>query len=168
MNSPIKFLRRVRIHGGECGAVARALHHKARISLPAVTKNVFVTTNERKIMSKLSFKRLALVVVATLGLGVLSSGPSSSAVVAASDTFTLSSETATVAAGETASVTITQAMIAAAVADSYAVTIQDETVPVSGDGTLALFWSDSVNVLGHTNAAGDLSLIHISEPTRPY
>ena len=35
MNSPIKFLRRVRIHGGECGAVARALHHKARISLPA-------------------------------------------------------------------------------------------------------------------------------------
>ena len=30
MNSHFKFLRRVRIHGGECGAVARALHHKAR------------------------------------------------------------------------------------------------------------------------------------------
>ena len=44
MNSPIKFLRRVRIHGGECGAVARALHHKARFSLPAVLKNVFDTT----------------------------------------------------------------------------------------------------------------------------
>jgi hypothetical protein len=45
-------------------------------------------------------------------------------------------------------------MIAAAVADSYAVTISDETVPVNGNGTLALFWSDSANVLGHTNAAG--------------
>jgi hypothetical protein len=30
MNSPFKFLRRVRIHGGECGAVARALHHKVK------------------------------------------------------------------------------------------------------------------------------------------
>jgi hypothetical protein len=29
MISRIKFLRRVRIHGGECGAVARALHHEA-------------------------------------------------------------------------------------------------------------------------------------------
>jgi hypothetical protein len=30
MNSPFKFLRRVRIHGGECGAVARALHHEVK------------------------------------------------------------------------------------------------------------------------------------------
>jgi hypothetical protein len=30
MNSQIEFLRRVRIHGGECGAVARALHHEAK------------------------------------------------------------------------------------------------------------------------------------------
>jgi hypothetical protein len=45
MNSPIKFLRRVRIHGGECGAVARALHHKAESSsLPAVVENVSMTT----------------------------------------------------------------------------------------------------------------------------
>jgi len=29
MNSRFKFPRRVRIHGGECGAVARALHHEA-------------------------------------------------------------------------------------------------------------------------------------------
>jgi MOSC domain-containing protein YiiM len=27
MSSRFKFPRRVRIHGGECGAVARALHH---------------------------------------------------------------------------------------------------------------------------------------------
>jgi hypothetical protein len=49
MNSRLKFLRRVRIHGGECGAVARALHHEAKIqSLPAVKGNVFFTTYERK------------------------------------------------------------------------------------------------------------------------
>ena len=27
-SSSFRFLRRVRIHGGECGAVARALHHE--------------------------------------------------------------------------------------------------------------------------------------------
>jgi len=49
MTPKFKFLRRVRIHGGECGAVARALHHEAKIvSLPAVKKNVFSTTKERK------------------------------------------------------------------------------------------------------------------------
>jgi hypothetical protein len=49
MNSQIKFLRRVRIHDGECGAVARALHHEARtLSLPAVIGNVSIATIERK------------------------------------------------------------------------------------------------------------------------
>jgi len=74
MNSRFKFPRRVRIHGGECGAVARALHHEAKIlSLPAVEKNVFFTTNERKSMStKTLFKRIALVAVSALGAGALS------------------------------------------------------------------------------------------------
>ena len=69
MNSPFKFPHRVRIHGGECGAVARALHHKAKInSLPAVSENVLLTTNERKSMStKTNFKRVALGVIAALG-----------------------------------------------------------------------------------------------------
>jgi hypothetical protein len=51
MNSPFKFLRRVRIHGGECGAVARALHHKAQANLSgqAELKRYFSSTNcERK------------------------------------------------------------------------------------------------------------------------
>jgi hypothetical protein len=46
--SNFRFLRRVRIHDGECGAVARALHHEAKISLPAVSENVLLTTKERK------------------------------------------------------------------------------------------------------------------------
>jgi hypothetical protein len=48
VNSQISFLRRVRIHGGECGAVARALHHEAKFSSPAVLENVSITTFERK------------------------------------------------------------------------------------------------------------------------
>jgi len=73
MNSRFKFPRRVRIHGGECGAVARALHHEAKIhSLPAVKENVFFTTNERKSMStKTTLKRIALVAVSAMGLGML-------------------------------------------------------------------------------------------------
>ena len=48
-SSQFSFLRRVRIHDGECGAVARALHHEVEIfSLPAVYENVSYTTKERK------------------------------------------------------------------------------------------------------------------------
>ena len=82
MNSPFKFLRRVRIHGGESGAVARALHHEIEIqSLSAVRENVSFTTNERKQMStKITLKRIALVAVSALGFGLISSvAPASAA-----------------------------------------------------------------------------------------
>jgi hypothetical protein len=74
MNSRIKFLHRVRIHGGECGAVARALHHEAKsLSLPAAKENVSFATNERKQMStKTTLKRIALVAVSALSFGLLS------------------------------------------------------------------------------------------------
>ena len=99
MNSPFKFPRRVRIHGGECGAVARALHHEAqKVALiqneqslisdekafsrqaddEKSSKSTFI---ERKQMStKTSIKRIALVAVAALGFGVLTSvAPASAA-----------------------------------------------------------------------------------------
>jgi hypothetical protein len=44
ISSNFRFLRRVRIHDEECGAVARALHHEARNFLPAVVENVSMTT----------------------------------------------------------------------------------------------------------------------------
>ena len=70
MNSQIRFLRRVRIHGEECGAVARALHHEVKnFSSPAVIENVSITTFERKSMSnKTFFKRVALAIVAAIAL----------------------------------------------------------------------------------------------------
>jgi hypothetical protein len=49
ISSDSKFPRCVRIHNGECGAVARALHHEVKaLSSPAVIGNVPVTTQERK------------------------------------------------------------------------------------------------------------------------
>ena len=60
----------IRISRGERDASARATH------LEAATRKFLVTTNERKYMStKTNFKRIALVAVAALGLGVLSSVP---------------------------------------------------------------------------------------------
>jgi len=84
--SRFKFPRRVRIHGGECGAVARALHHEAKIlSLPAVEENVFFTTNERKSMSTKTslLKRIAQTAVVALVGGLLSivAAPASNAAV---------------------------------------------------------------------------------------
>ena len=66
----------IRISQGERDASARATH------LEAATRKFLVTTNERKKMStKTNFKRIALVAVAALGLGVLSSVPSQAEVV---------------------------------------------------------------------------------------
>jgi len=75
MNSPFKFLRRVRIHGGECGAVARALHHEVKSSslYQADSGKALESTNERKQMStKTTLKRIALVAVSAMGFGMLS------------------------------------------------------------------------------------------------
>ncbi len=93
--SRFSFPRRVRIHGGECGAVARALHHaaqkealmpyeqvknslisdeKAFLSQADLEKASGSTFIERKQMStKTTLKRVALVAVSALGFGVLAS-----------------------------------------------------------------------------------------------
>ncbi len=87
--SRFSFPRRVRIHGGECGAVARALHHEAKISSsPAVKENVFFTTNERKQMStKTTLKRIALVAVSALGFGLMTSVAPASATIPTTKEF---------------------------------------------------------------------------------
>ena len=75
MTSSFKFLRRVRIHGRECGAVARALHHKVKGSslCQADSGKALGSTTERKSMStKTTLKRIALVAVSALSFGMLS------------------------------------------------------------------------------------------------
>ena len=74
----------IRILRGERDASARATH------LEAATRKFLEATNERKYMStKTNFKRIALVAVAALGLGVLSSVPSQAIVL--TDNFTVTS-----------------------------------------------------------------------------
>ena len=107
MNSHFKFLRRVRIHGEECGAVARALHHEVKnFSSPAVFENVSRTTYERKQMpNKTFFKRFSLGIVLSLGLGLLGVPTSQAAVNQL--TVAVGSATATAAVAETATGTMT-------------------------------------------------------------
>ena len=78
----------IRISQGERDASARATH------LEAATRKFLVTTNERKYMStKTYFKRIALVAVTALGLGVLSTVPANASVIVSS--ITTSSEAGT-------------------------------------------------------------------------
>ena len=112
----------IRILRGERDASARATH------LEAATRKFLVTTNERKQMStKTNFKRIALVAVAALGLGVLSSVPSQAAVTSlavASVDGTASFASSDSRTGGT--LTITGLM---EVADSVTVTLVTKSVP---------------------------------------
>ena len=102
-----RFPRFYRKRSGDRDVSARATHLKAAM------ENVFMTTTERKRMStKTTFKRIALVAVAALGLGVLSVAPSSAAI---DETLTLSASSATVGIGDTATVTITNTFISSVV-----------------------------------------------------
>ena len=111
----------IRISQGERDASARATH------LEAAARKFLVTTNERKQMSTTTnFKRIALVAVAALGLGVLSSVPATAAVSGVVTTVTngattlRSGETLLVDAdtGTATGATITVTAAVAAVAES--------------------------------------------------
>jgi len=80
----------IRILQGERDASARATH------LEAATRKFLVTTNERKQMStKTNFKRIALVAIASLGMSLFSSIPSSQAAIIGAPTVTATNGTAT-------------------------------------------------------------------------
>ena len=112
----------IRILRGERDASARATH------LEAATRKFLVTTNERKYMStKTNFKRIALVAVAALGLGVLSSVPSQAAV--ANLTVTAANGTSSFESSDSrtaGTLTITGLL---EVADSVTVTLVTKSVP---------------------------------------
>jgi len=112
-----------------------------------------VRLNERNQMSKLTFKRISLVLAGVLGFGVLSSGPSSATIVASSDTLSLSASTATAVVGETASVTINMSFIAQNAGDSISVVVTNQSAPdaVTTATKNALYITDSRNATIFTN-----------------
>jgi len=103
--------------------------------------------------NKTNFKRIALAVIAALGLGVLASGPSSA--VTSSETLTLGSATGTGSIGDSVTVTVASSFNATAASDTILVsanlaskpaasTLTTGTVDGTNSGFVAL--SDSLNV----------------------
>ena len=143
MSSNSKFLRRVRIHGRECGAVARALRHKIEVNpLSAVDRKVLFTTNERKEMSsKTFFKRIALTAIAALGAGLISVAPSAALVTA--NTLTIDAATDAINTGDTATAVFSHSFVQSAASDSVTVRAILTSGPSSGAGGIRLQVSDS-------------------------
>jgi len=108
------FLRRVRIHGGEFDSSARAMNRAEQVRLlQAEPRIVRGSTTERKQMStKTTFKRVALVAVAALGLGVLSVAPSNAAAQLDSIAVSLASTTQNTTETLTATASVLTATLA--------------------------------------------------------
>jgi trimeric autotransporter adhesin len=144
----------IRILRGERDASARATH------LEAATRKFLVTTNERKYMStKTNFKRIALVAVAALGLGVVSSVPSQAGV---------SSLTATVVNG-TATTTVSDSTTAATLAVSATLDQGGDTVAVqfyANAGTTAKAYLQYIDTSGTSSMIVSKSLISASPATK--
>jgi hypothetical protein len=121
----------IRISQGERDASARATH------LEAANGKFLLTTNERKQMStKTNFKRIALVAVAALGLGVLSSVPVQAAT--SNVTFTLTDGTATTAVSDsTTAATVTVNGYVTAVGDTIVVGLVNKTAPATAGSFVA-------------------------------
>jgi hypothetical protein len=151
----------IRILRGERDASARATH------LEAATRKFLVTTNERKYMSTTTnFKRIALVAVAALGMGVLSSIPAQAVPIGTSITVrNQGSATLTALAGTTvnsdsstgAKFTVTSLMSQAQ--DTVSVTFVVKSEPASSTVVPRLNYLDtgtttSVGVTSATSTGG--------------
>jgi hypothetical protein len=139
----------IRISQGERDASARATH------LEAATRKFLVTTNERKQMStKTNFKRIALVAVASLGLGVLSSVPSNAAIVGV-PTVTTTNGTATLQKSDTATgaATVSVKFNATAAGDSVSVTVSLGSKPSGAVGGTDSILATAIDTATSTGGA---------------
>jgi hypothetical protein len=150
-----KFLHRVRIHGGEFDSSARAMNRaEGSNSLQAELRKFRGSTFERKQMST-TIKRVALVAVAALGLGVVSVAPSQA--VSFSDSLVLSAATSTQLTSETAtatSATATLTFLAQNVGDTMSVTASLVSAPAGNVALPQLLLTDTVSA--EANAGGVL------------
>jgi len=165
-----RFLRRVRIHGGEFDTSARAMYRDEVVyPLQAESRIVRGSTIERKQMStKTTFKRVALVAVAALGLGVLSVAPSQA--VSQADTLAISASTAAILTGETATATLTGTFLSGAAVngDTLTVTVSATKLPAGAAVMPKLTASDTVNAavtVANTNLSATIRSIDTSTAT---
>jgi hypothetical protein len=149
----------IRILRGERDASARATH------LEAATRKFLVTTNERKQMSTTTnFKRIALVAVAALGMGVLSSVPSQAAVSAV--TVTVANGTSTIQTGSTGGTsdtttagTITLTALVG-VGDSVTVSASAKSIPAGAtrSALLGIIESSTTSGYARTDVDNDVKM----------
>jgi hypothetical protein len=150
----IKFPSQIRISGWDFGSSARAMNQAGGvISTQADLRKVRNSTTERKSMStKTTIKRVALVAVAALGLGMLSTAPSQAYTSGYSLTVDANDS---VSVGDTATATITQTFYASSLHDSITVnaTLNSNAQNWSGGG-VNLTVSDSTTSATTNSGAG--------------
>jgi len=138
----------IRISQGERDASARATH------LEAAFEKYSKTTIERKQMSTTTnFKRIALVAVASLGLGVLSSVPANAAI--NGDTVTLSATSAAQTTAETytaTSATVTVSYLPTAIGDSMTITASLTGFPATNTALPILQLLETASALVETTS----------------
>jgi trimeric autotransporter adhesin len=137
----------IRISQGERDASARATH------LEAATRKFLVTTNERKQMStKTNFKRISLVAIAALGMGLLSSVPSQ-AVITGTPTVTATAGTATLGNSDSANAaTVAVNFFAGVTTDTATVTFTLGGRPADSSApNLLVTFRDTATSTGVTN-----------------
>jgi len=139
----------IRILRGERDVSARATH------LEAATGKFLEATNERKYMStKTNFKRIALVAVAALGMGVLSSVPSQ-AVINGTPTLTTVSKTATKAVADSTTAATVTLKFNATTTDTFSVTASQLSGPATNTTNAGRFYfGDTATAFTTTTARG--------------
>ena len=139
----------IRISQRERDASARATH------LKAATRKFLVTTIERKQMStKTNFKRIALVAVAALGLGVLSSVPSQAAITGTIAVTNTNGEATTSLADSTTAGSLKVRWLAGATMDTVGITTALNSQPTSGGSPSLNFYPyDTATAVGTSTMA---------------
>ena len=145
-----RFLRRVRIHGGEFDTSARAMYRDEVVyPLQAELRIVRRSTIERKQMStKTTFKRITLVTVAALGLGVMSVAPSSAAVQLDSIAVSAASTTQNTTETLTATAVVVTATLASTNSETMTVTATIQSGPAYVAPVLVFKESTTANTAG--------------------
>ena len=164
-----KFLHRVRIHGGEFDSSARAMNRAGLGNqFQADLRKFRGSTIERKQMStKTTFKRVALVAVAALGLGVLATVPSQATVQASSLTLSAASSTQLTDETSTASAAVaTLSFLASDLGDTVTVTAYLMSAPAGSTAVPVMQVSDTAtSAVIRDDAAGGNPLAIGAEET---
>ena len=162
-----KFLHRVRIHGGEFDSSARAMNRAEESNFfQAELRKFRGSTFERKQMST-TIKRVALVAVAALGLGVMSVAPSQAA--AQLDSVTVSAASTTQQTTETltaTAVTATATLAGTMGVDTLTVTASIVTGPAYIQPVLSLTETTAALATGSGSSAIAVSPLNAGSVTQ--